>query len=84
MPPTSMKGAFLESMRQLYPDGVNNREQHRDLIHCYSMGWCDALMAANDKAAVAAWCEEFEPISKLGWFPDASWQWRVGPTRSLN
>ena len=70
-----MKEAFLQSMRLIYPQGVDNAYQHRDVVRIYSMGWCDALMAADQKQAVAAWVEEFRPLADLNWWPDASWRW---------
>lgn len=79
-----MKDAFILSMQHIYPGGVDNMHQMRDLVRVYSMGWCDALMARGDKAAVQAWCTEFGPISATGWFPDATWKWWTGPTPSIN
>lgn len=70
-----MKAAFLKSMRYLYPDGPGSAQQHRDLVKCYSMGWCDSLVADGNSEAVDAWTREFKFLADLNWWPDASWKW---------
>ena len=70
-----MKQAFLESIRYMYPEGVDDLHQMRDLIRIYSMGWCDALMHHEDKEGVEKWFAECKVISDLNWWPDDSWKW---------
>ena len=72
-----MKAKFLEDMRFLWPNGVEDRGQHRDIIRVYAMGWGSALMATGDKAAVEKWVEEYAVIAAPGWWPDLSWEWCV-------
>lgn len=70
-----MRSKCLADMKLMWPHGPADREQHRDVIRIYAMGWCDALMAAGNKAAVEAWTREFAHIAEVSWFPDSSWQW---------
>ena len=84
-----MKAAFLQCMKNLYPQGVS-REQLRDLIHCFSMGWAESfrhaveteqppvlreLRMAAVASAVEAWQQDVKQTAELGWMPDESWQW---------
>lgn len=85
-----MKAAFLNCMKHLYPQGVTSREQLRDLIHAFSMGWAESfkhvveterppvlreLRMAAVSSAVEAWQANGKEAAAPGWLPDASWQW---------
>jgi hypothetical protein len=70
-----MKESFLKSAKLMYPDGVSQAYQHRDLVRVYSIGWCDALVNSGDMERVRQWTEEFKPLADLNWWPDDSWKW---------
>ncbi len=77
---TSMKDAFKRDMLYIYPDGVDNPTQHRDLIRTYSMGWASALVSVGSEDALRRWTEEATLIVSEKWMPDLSWEWAVPPT----
>lgn len=70
-----MKAKFLECMKYMYPEGITNQHQHRDLIRVFGMGWLECLLATNQDQVASAWLEEWSPYVDLNWWPDESWQW---------
>lgn len=70
-----MKESFKRDMRFIYPEGVDNATQYRDLIRTYSMGWVSAFMAANDKPRVEEQVPFLREMTDPAWRPDASWKW---------
>lgn len=72
-----MKTAFLHDMELMYPDGVPSREQLRDLVRTYAMGWVAALAQAGDEPRVADWFLQFRGMEKEDWWPDDSWMWWI-------
>jgi len=72
-----VRESFLRDMKLIYPDGVDNREQHRDLVRTYSMGWVSSLMEVGNREAIEKWVKDFAYLSKPGWWPDLSWEWNL-------
>lgn len=73
-----MREAFLRDMKLLYPHGLDwerDKSQHRDLIHVFSMGWCDALMSVDAREAAKQLFWYLQHTADLNWWPDASWRW---------
>ena len=70
-----MQSRFKESMRFIYPDGVDSPAQYRDLVRVYFMGWFDVMMVNNLRELGAKYIETYEPIAQPGWWPDDSWKW---------
>jgi len=73
-----MKEAFLESIRMIYPDGLDvltDGYQWRDIVRIYSMGWADALMATGQKEKLEEWLLEAKALTDENWMPDSSWRW---------
>lgn len=75
--PAGMKESFLRDMKFIYPDGVDNKNQHRDLVWTYAMGWGSSLIASNQVETLRKWADEFEHIKDHNWWPDLSWEWNV-------
>jgi len=69
-----MKETFKKAMRRLYPEGVEPH-QLRDLVHCYAMGYADALVRANDKILLRVWAFNTQALAEPNWMPDDSWKW---------
>jgi hypothetical protein len=70
-----MKASCLECMRYIFPDGVANQHQHRDVIRCFMMGWVEAMQNSQNSAAVTQFVSEFSHTADLNWWPDESWKW---------
>jgi hypothetical protein len=75
-----MKELCKMSLRFLWPHGIPNPHQHRDVIRAYAMGWGDVLTGlwisgTISKAASDRWSEELAAIADPDWLPDESWQW---------
>jgi hypothetical protein len=70
-----IKDHFKKSMQYIYPNGVDNPAQWRDLIRVYMMGWFDVLVANDLKDVAATYLEQYEKVSGKGWWPDDSWKW---------
>lgn len=47
-----MKQAFLQCMKILYPEGVKSREQLRDLVRCFGMGWAESMQCIGNALPV--------------------------------
>ena len=64
---------FLQCMEFLYPDGLADKHQHRDLVKVFLMGWIEACHFtgenAQDALAVAKQATDFN------WWPNKSWEW---------
>ena len=67
--------ACMASLKSLYPQGVREAQQHRDLIKVYLSGWLGALkengVAQNEglkKEAMRIACDP-------NWWPDNEWAW---------
>lgn len=75
--PLNMKEAFKQSMSYLYPGaGGVSRDQMRDLVRTFSMGWVEGLRAHNQVEAVREWAEGLGlEVSNVGWWPDETWIW---------
>ncbi len=63
--------AFLRCLEHLYPDGITNKHQHRDLLKVFLMGWIEAAhqngFEARDALAIAKQATDYN------WWPDPSW-----------
>lgn len=70
-----MKESFLKSIRHMYPVGVGNAHQHRDLVRCYCMGYTDSLIERGDSAAVESLVPQLSRMADINWWPDSSWKW---------
>lgn len=70
-----MKAAFLKSMKFLYPIGVDTRDQHRDLVRTFVMGWNEALMSRGDETGLKEGMPITESIVSPKWYPDSTWKW---------
>lgn len=68
-----MKNRFRECMRAMYPAGVTNQHQHRDLARVFFYAWCESLLAADHLREVNELLEEYEAIRDPNWWPDESW-----------
>jgi hypothetical protein len=68
-----MKEAFKMCMLYLYPGGVANPLQHRDLVRCFCMGWIEALKHHNTLTDQEL--DKLAEIAKEDWMPDSSWNW---------
>ena len=68
-----VQAAFLRSMKYLYPDGIENRQQHRDLVKVFLMGWIESAhkngFEAGDALAIAKQATDYN------WWPGPSWNW---------
>lgn len=62
-------------MRMIYPQGPSSAYQHRDVIRCFSMGWAEALIAANCREGLAQWTEEWKLCAEENWWPGPEWAW---------
>lgn len=70
-----MKQTFLKSIRHMYPAGVADAHQQRDLIRCYAIGYCDSLIERGDREAVKSLVPEMAAMADENWWPDSSWKW---------
>lgn len=67
---------FQASMRTMYPEGLNNPLQHRDVCRLYFMGYIDSLTHGVKEAKHAAvLLHYFEQIHVETWMPTKLWCW---------
>lgn len=78
----AFRTAFKDAMAHLWPNGVSDRRQVRDVIRIYAMGVVDALMALDKLDAVDACVQWMETIVDEQWMPDDSWNWWHDVTRN--
>lgn len=69
-----IKNKFKKCMIIMYPKGVNNELQHRDLVRVFIMAWMEALILFNPNEARKT-LPQYAPITAEDWLPDESWKW---------
>lgn len=75
-----MRESLFRSIRFIYPQGVDNLEQFRDIIRIYYMGYIDAMMKVGNKSEIEKAYEFGRQMCAKEWLPDSSWQWWDGPS----
>lgn len=70
-----LKERFLICMTIMYPNGVSNIIQHRDLVRVFTMSWVEALLHNNQSEAVQELVADYDILANEEWLPDESWQW---------
>lgn len=69
-----IKAAFLRCMQRLFPRGVSDRRQMRDLALAFCMGFGEGTWFAR-RSEWAVIAPELEAITWPDWMPDDSWKW---------
>lgn len=82
--PKHLKQSFINDMRHLWPEGVDNVQQHTDVVRIYFMGWISALtciaLRTNSKylaEEIKKTMEEHIATKDENWKPDISWEWML-------
>lgn len=69
----SMQEKFKADLRLLYPDGLENSHQHRDLVKVWLMGFLAAVDIHDEvRPFVLA---IIKPLTDFNWWPDDGWKW---------
>ena len=82
--PTSLKQSFINDMRLIWPEGVDDPKQHTDVVRIYIMGWISALtciaLRTNSKylaEEIMKTLQEHIETKDEKWKPDLSWEWMI-------
>lgn len=79
-----IQSGFKDAMKHMYPDGVYDVIQIRDLVRTFVMGCCEYGMhlvrvGVIDKEKITPEMEKLlEYASKMvdvNWIPDKTWKW---------
>lgn len=73
----SVREQILQSLKRMYPEGVNTPQQHKDAILIYICGWGDALKACGKTKELAELAEQIRPMCDPNWWPGSQWAWWV-------
>lgn len=69
-----VKQSARKSLRNLW-DYPLSREQHRDAIRIFLMGWMESAIARRDLQAIRDAAPEYQKIAAPDWVPDHTWIW---------
>jgi len=73
-----IKQEFREIGCKMWPTGVPNRIQFRDVFWVFLSGWLASRLNSPDEEIIInteIWMREHQYMSLDNWWPDDSWRW---------